>query len=317
MRHAKLACFLAMVFLMPARADADDGARFTFHSDARMNLHHFLYHAARNDLRRTEKLWGRVQLRDEDRGRDLGEDAAGFQSALEVYAGLGDGDLLFDGRISRIRTAIAHGETATGDADADRALDALARAMPAYLTHWWPSHDELNRLRIDALESLVARYGDSVAATLSSRYESGWGESRIRVDLSAYANWAGAYGSDDPNHIVISSAEDRHPGLLAMEILFHEASHTMPLGENIRATSMAMAAEFDVEEDDLWHSFIFYATGEAVRSAVGDDYSPYAIQYGLWNDGSMRVHGELLRIVYPAGRSLADTFRAMHGSRAR
>jgi hypothetical protein len=303
---------------MPGTAAAGEPARFEFHSDPRVNLHHFLYHAARNDLRGEEKLFGRVSLREGDRNKQLSPaDAAAFRTALEVYAELGDGDLLFDQYLSGIRTALATDQQETNEAIVNLALEAITIALPVYERHWWAAHDLANRARIEELDGMVNDYGEAIGVTLATRYESTWPDKPIRVDLSAYANWAGAYATDGPNHIIMSSGADRHPGMLSLEILFHEASHTMPLGEHIRSTSLEAADAAGVDEDDLWHSYVFYASGEAVRNAVPGGYQTYAEQFGLWNDGNMKAHHNGIADMWETELPLRAWFGAVHKARAR
>ena len=55
-----------------------------------------------------------------------------------------------------------------------------------------------------------------------------WPKDPIRVDVSEYANWAGAYTYTygwSRVHEIVSSADPADQGDAALEILFHEATH--------------------------------------------------------------------------------------------
>jgi hypothetical protein len=134
------------------------------------------------------------------------------------------------------------------------------------------------------------------------------------VDVSARANWAGAYTTLDPLRVTISSLDPANQGNSALEVLFHEASHGVA-----EPVQNAIARECRQRDKpiprDLWHALIFYTTGEVVKpllsadaappknnpgstnlhpdrppadSANKDEYIPYAVREGLyqrgWND---------------------------------
>src|SRR5262249_6983744 len=123
---------------------------------------------------------------------------------------------------------------------------------------------------------------------------------RIRVDISAYANWAGAYTTVDPLRVTISSLDARNQGSSALEVLFHEASHG--IAEPVNQAIIRECRQRDKAiPRDLWHALVFYTTGEVIRPIMarnqkaqqengdgatgGEPYKPYAMREGLYQRG--------------------------------
>src|SRR5208282_4796382 len=91
-----------------------------------------------------------------------------------------------------------------------------------------------------------------------------WPKEKIRVDVSAYANSAGASTTLDPLRVIISSTDPRNQGDEAFEVLFHEASHG--IAEPVQSAIIRECRQRDKAiPRDLWHALIFYTTGEVIR----------------------------------------------------
>lgn len=108
-----------------------------------------------------------------------------------------------------------------------------------------------------------------------------WSADPIRVDITSYASWAGAYTTTAPTRITIPSNDEGNQGTAALETIFHEASHG--ISEKLTQAISAECQRQNVllPRRDLWHAVIFYTTGEYVRRLV-PTYVPYAAQSGLW-----------------------------------
>ena len=100
------------------------------------------------------------------------------------------------------------------------------------------------------------------------------------VDVTAYANWAGAYTTEGPDHITVSSLNPENRGTAAFETLFHEVLHTMDrnLFERLRT---AARAEGKRMPRGPTHAFIFYSAGEITRRLF-PGHVPFAESGGLW-----------------------------------
>ncbi|HEY8518762.1 MAG TPA: hypothetical protein VIN61_01680 [Gammaproteobacteria bacterium] len=89
--------------------------------------------------------------------------------------------------------------------------------------------------------------------------------------------------------MIVSSARASNAGYSGLEVLFHEASHTLfgqraegRLWTELQAAARADGAPLPPELD---HALLFYTTGGAVRARLaetGSDYVPYAYSQGLF-----------------------------------
>jgi hypothetical protein len=172
----------------------------------------------------------------------------------------------------------------------------LDSAAPVYRAHWWLEQDRANRKWIAAVSPLVRNRGLELAQRLAEIYQTKWPAEKIRVDVSPYANSAGAYTTLDPLRVTISSTDPRNQGNAAFEVLFHEASHG--IAEPVQAAIVRECRQRDKPiPRDLWHALIFYTTGEVIRpvmtsavtaasgEAPGEEYTPYAVREGLYTRG--------------------------------
>jgi hypothetical protein len=278
---------------------------FELHSGFWINLHHTLYLQAR-------------QSRD-DRGspsgagtqthRSAGERLA-WDAAVSYYqANYADKDLLFNTELMLLKNQLGDFEACDELSGAkQKACDAglppkltriLEAAAPVYRAHEWPEHDRANRRWIAGVAPLVREQGLGLAERLAEVYQARWPKEKIRVDVSAYANWAGAYTTLGPLRVTISSTDPRNQGSSALEILFHEASHG--IAEPVQQAINRECRQRDKAiPRDLWHALLFYTTGEVIRpvltaqnatsqtsaqSAGASEYTPYAIRERLYQRG--------------------------------
>src|SRR5262249_6076200 len=154
---------------------------------------------------------------------------------------------------------------------------------------WWPEHDRANRRWVAAVAPLIRQKGLGLAERLADIYQSRWPKGKIRVEVTAYANWAGAYTTLDPLRVTISSRDPGNQGDAALEIVFHEASHG--LAGTVQAAIVRECRQRNKAiPRDLWHALLFYTTGETIKAAMkqdgqpatkpGPSYVPYAIREG-------------------------------------
>lgn len=252
---------------------------FEFHSGFWTNLHHFLYQQARlkkaaeSAFQTPEGTSGVERLARTD-VLSANEQAA-WNSAVAFYTkNISDKDLLFNGDLVNYKNQLAQLETCAdlrghSKPQCDAGIPAeIARALesaaPVYRTHWWPEHDRANRSWITAVSPLVQRVGADMARDLAVVYQANWPPEKIRVDVTAYAGWAGAYTTLDPVDVTLASLDPRNQGLSGFEILFHEASHA--LAEFVRDAIVRECRDRGKPiPRDLWHALLFYTTGEIVK----------------------------------------------------
>ena len=308
---------------------------FELHSGFWINLHHTLYEQAkRQDAAQTD----RAKSSKPGTGKPTLQVAPGARTTLGAaeqrawdeavayyaanYAGL---DLAFSTELILLKNQLGDFETCdelsgTKKKSCDAGLPAklthiLETAAPVYRAHQWPADDRANRAWIKRVAPLVREQGLGLSHRLADIYQTRWPVERIRVDVTAYANWAGAYTTLDPLRVTISSTDPRNQGPAALEILFHEGSHGIAL-----PIEQAIARECRQREKpiprDLWHALIFYTTGEVIKpimnadrantedGSTGEDsldaeYIPYAQREGLYQRNWQDYYRLLTRFWQP------------------
>jgi hypothetical protein len=275
---------------------------FEFHSGFWTNLHHFLYQQARAH----NSPGGAGKEIPLSTAALTADEKHSWAAALDYYSnGFADRDLLFNGDMVLINDRLAEMEACADLSGHDgrncasglrpELIAALERAAPVYRARWWPQHDRTNRAWIASVAPLVRQYGARLAQQLAEAYEATWPSGLLRVDVVNYGGPNGAYTTLEPAHITISSADPRNQGPAALEIVFHEASHTLA-GAVRDAIARECRQRGKPIPRDLWHALLFYTTGEMVKRALKTsvaangqtattNYTPYAFRNGLYDRG--------------------------------
>lgn len=283
---------------------------FAFYSDPVFNLHDFLVWSARS---------GEPAEPAVDCLRGLPEaERAALEQAREHYR------VFSTPAGNRLLLALRYRLAGFGDfeladaAEIQTTLALLSEASPAYKACWWPMHDARNRQWVATLEPLLAAHEDLLATRLSELYGSEF-RRPFPVDVVSYVGYSGADSVLDPDHLLVSSIAPENSGNAALEIVFHEASHTMfgpgtdgQLWAALEAEEIADGAPLPA---DFWHAMLFYTTGSAVEARlaeVGIDYEQYLYSEGLFDRSwpAFREPLERLWLPYVEGRvSAADALR--------
>jgi len=290
---------------------------FEFHSGFWLNLHHTLYQEARKraslptqgDKNAKSSSPAPPSLADPSNGLTDAERRAWEDGIAYYAANFANKDLLFSGDLTLLKSQLGDFEDCADlsgskqkfcNAGLDPKLTRiLEAAAPVYRAHLWPGHDRANRRWVLRVAPLVRQRGVGLSQRLADIYQTQWPRHKIRVDMTAYANWAGAYTTLDPLDVTISSTDGRNQGSAALEVLFHEASHG--IAQPVEAAIIRECRQRDKAiPRDLWHALVFYTTGEVVRpimasadaadsdgsgpggSASGGPYKPYAFREGLY-----------------------------------
>ncbi len=261
---------------------------YALHSDPWINVHHFLYQWARGQVsRQPNDRRPPVEVAEVSEFSMLTPDQRdAWAAALEHYRDLVDKDLLFDEDMEALKEALA----AIDGPESIAALDSAAlleAAREVFVDRWWPKHDGANRAWIQAMRPMLEKYEGRLVHELERAYGGTWPEYAIRTDVTYYANWAGAYTSWRPDHIVLSSGGDEHQGVAGLEILVHEASHSESLGSPLHEELDRLFEEAGARAPfNLWHVFYFVTAGELTRRVLAeegiDDYVPYGERVGLY-----------------------------------
>jgi hypothetical protein len=278
---------------------------FEFRSSFWGNLHHVLYESARRRLPPRDGELSEPLLKIGTLGY---EERAAWDAAVSYYYAefiIKERDLLLDESMQRISDALSMHDARSNLANATTLppalLDVLRSAAPVYRQHWWDEHDRVNRQLASDLASKVAKYGLELRQQLASTLRSGWpqGEQRLQVEVVHYANWAGAYTftAPTPRITLASSSDERSAAWRKLELLFHEASHTL-IGK-VAADIDISAQRLGKEPEQLWHATLFFSTGEVVRRTLEADgiadYVPYAYYNGMFApDSEWRIYARSL-----------------------
>ena len=270
---------------------------FELHSGFWINLHHTLYgqaRASRDGRGSPSSATGTTK-------RTPNEEIA-WDNAVAYYAeNFVDKDLLFSTELILLKNQLGDFEQCdelsgsrkkTCDAGLPPKLtQVLNAAAVVYRAHEWPEHDRANRRWISAVSPLVREKGVEVSQRLAEIYQTRWPKQRIRVDVSAYANYAGAYTTIDPLRIIISSTDPRNLGSSALEVLFHEASNGIAEPVQLAINRECRQRDKAIPRD-LWHALVFYTTGEIIKPVMkslngnaNGDYTPYAVREQLYKRG--------------------------------
>ncbi len=302
--HALLLLGFALLAPAPAAAQPQIDSQygplpvFELHSGFWINLHHTLYVQARQSRDgRGGPSGTTAQTR-----RNASERQAWDAAVAYYQANYADKDLLFNSELIGLKNQLGDLENCdelsgikqkTCDAGLPAKLTKiLEAAAPVYRAHEWPDHDRANRNWIAGVAPLVREKGVGLSERLAEVYQAHWPKEQIRVDVSAYANWAGAYTTLDPLRVLISSTDPRNQGSAALEVLFHEASHGIA-----EPVQQAIIRECRQREKaiprDLWHALMFYTTGEVIKPVFAAQdagtqdaqYTPYAFRERLYQRG--------------------------------
>jgi hypothetical protein len=327
-RHLRisLTCLsLALCLVVPVCVVAHPQSSFTetplpvfeLHSGFWINLHHALYQEARQRKASTAREANgdktssqAIKTIPTAKAQLTAAEQKAWDEAVAYYAGnYADKDLLFTTELIQLKDQLGDFE----DCDelsgrkrkfCDAGLPAnltqiLEAAAPVYRARLWPEHDRANRRWILQVAPLVREQGVGLSERLADIYQTRWPHEKIRVDVVAYANWAGAYTTVDPLRVTISSLDLRNQGPQALEVLFHEGSHG--IAGAVQAAIIRECRQRDKPiPRDLWHALVFYTTGEVIRTVLtsssttsglkGDGvsrngYSAYAVREGLYQRG--------------------------------
>jgi hypothetical protein len=253
---------------------------FEFHSGFWVNLHHFLYHEARARLAALDNRQSASGKSTTPGGRPSNiklspAEQKSWDDAISFYmANYAGKDLLINIDLILLKNQLEDFEdcdevTGRKQSRCDAGLPGkigplLDSVAPIYRAHWWPDQDRSNRRWVIKVAPLVRDQGVGLSERLADIYQTHWPKDKIRVDVCAYADSAGAYTTLDPLRVTIASADPRNQGSEALEVLFHEASHGI-------AAPVEAAISRECKQHDkpiprnLWHALIIYTTVQVLQ----------------------------------------------------
>lgn len=278
---------------------AQDAVIFTFRAGFWLHLHHYLYVLGRAGNGAPDRARRAVAGAPGDEADGLAratpEQATAWREAVGAYAaGPSRLDAVFDQPLWQAAAALATLEESDTLADVTLPAamrSALEQAAPVYRDLWWPAHGRRSRDYVDELQTWLRLDGPLILSILTRVYGEPWPADGFPVNVSAYANWAGAYSTGD-RLLVISSRDPGLRGSAGLETIFHEAMHQWdePMAARLRAAAGRRGAAG--VPSGLSHAMVFYTAGEAVRRVVAP-HVPYAEANGMWTGPFARFKAPL------------------------
>jgi hypothetical protein len=275
---------------------------FELHSGFWLNLHHRLYDEARQqrsgaptgNAKSGKSAKPTLQIAPGARVALSNAEQRAWDEAVAYYAAnYADKDLLFSTELVLLKNQLGDFETCDELSGAkkkscDAGLPAkltqiLEIAAPVYRAHRWPMDDRANRAWIKRTAPLVREQGVGLSNRLADIYQTRWPSERIRVDVTAVANYAGAYTTLEPLRVTIASTDARNQGAAALEVLFLEASHGIATPVELAIVRECRQRDKPIPRD-LWHALIFYTTGEVINPVL--DAQSEAARNGATPGGS-------------------------------
>lgn len=258
---------------------------FAFYSDPLLNLHDFLMHRTR-----AEEQQERADTAAQCLERLPPADRDAFERAQNHYEQTMAGRDWSDDVMRRTRYELAG---FSFDVDPKSAVASmlvhLRAAAPAYRSCWWPAHDARNRARIAQLVPRLNAHEDTLLARLAILFREDY-RTPFPVDIIGWTSSSGANSILNPDHIVMSSTDPGYDDDSGLEMVFHEASHTVlgpghgPVWQALEEAGVALGAE--QLPGTVWHPILFYTTGKVVQALLAEhgvtDYEPYMYREGLF-----------------------------------
>lgn len=292
---------------------------FSFHSDFWVNLHHFLYEKASGQELRKLSEDGLAFL-------DIGEDAvfekldqdekAAIDNALDYYReSLIGKSLIGQGDISLWLQKQDEEGLIRDTLFSSRYTILLNTVSKVYREHFWPIHLLQNQNILKEQIETITRFESEIMTRMEALAVYTWPIDRIRIDLTAYGNWAGAYTFIYPTpNVFISTLDPASKTSGFIETVFHESSHVLFSRESgFRSRIFFMSKELEMEfPKHLWHASLFYLCGRAVQDAlaeIGIDHSMIMYERNVFSKYHTPEFKRLLEEYYQGKIDMENTIK--------
>ncbi len=252
--------------------------RYIFYSNFWINQHHFLYNMAEEaKLKEWSAGFSPLVLKTMNmQEREI------LRKAIEYYKeDIIKKDLLMDEQMYWTKRALIKfdvNEKLFHQAIDQVHQDILNSTKEVYRKYFWEAHDQQNKKIVNEHLDLIKKIENQVFNRIAELAQKSWPEEKIRVDISFYSNWAGAYCTVNPIHVVLISNPDGPDGNWPeygwLELLFHEPSHAVVFPGKYAVGTMIkeISAELKTEEPrGLWHAILFYFSGLAVQEQLREE----------------------------------------------
>ena len=306
----------------PPRTPTAQSALFAFYSDPDFNLNDALITAGDARVKHKAELFHSGPETACFDKLDLSVRAA-WDSAVDYYGKVISSAGSNSWQRYSVRVHLLGRDQDLKDARSQRLVELTDKfrtaARPAYQACRWAAQDQKNHEWVEALKPRLLANEQAIIRRLEQLYQKTWAPP-IPVDVVATVDWSGANTILDDNpgagHILISTD---YEGPVALEAVFHEASHIlMDRKDPFRSSLEKAAKDASVTlPGDLWHVVQFYTTGEVVRQRLQEtEHTAYTpMLYGIFERGDWKQYREPLEnawLPYVNGKtSLAQASAAL------
>lgn len=292
--------------------------RYEFYSNFWVNMHHFLYKKAEQGKDRHWK--GAFDDRVLNRLNDEEQEMLG--NSLRFYKdNLIEKDLLFNDQLYWTKRALVRFEIddiLDHEAIQPEHQQILNHTKNVYEKYFWEAHHNQNRLILEENLPLIKKIENEAFERIAGLAQHPWPEDKVRIDISYYSNWAGAYTTVTPIHAVITSQTEgpdgEWPEFGWLELLFHEPSHAVisPSHYTVANAIEKVSKELELEiPGNLWHATLFYFSGKVVQDLLNEEGIEYELLM-VTHDIFSRYHAPVFEYLpaYIQGKeSLEDALR--------
>jgi hypothetical protein len=283
--------------LLAAGAGAQQTAIFDLRSSFWVNLHQFLCDQA---MEKQPPETGSAAWR---------EAVAYYRREVTRHDHLSDEMAALNNRLSQAGNA----DTVAGTGIDPKLTAVLESVAAEYRKNWWPGHDSANRAWIEAARPLIARYGDVMKREIAAAFQTSWPAAPIRAEIAVKASSWGAYTTTNPTLITMSSTDPGYQGQASLEMLFHEASHSLDSTVTAALDKERTSRNLLFKVRGFNHAVLFYTAGEIARRHL-TGYQPYGIVNGVlergW-PGALAVLEKDWKLYLDGKTPFADAIRAL------
>ena len=254
----------------------DSTFHYVFHNNYWINLHHFLYQKASCGQRSKLQQDGNEMLSIGEKPveesltvqqRALLDSAIGYYKSHLIQKSLVRG-LGYE----RYWLQKQVGTKAKKDSTVSQEfVDVLNTVSKTYRETYWPIHKKHNTEILELQISNIRKLEKRIISRMERLSLTPWPSmKKTRVDLTVYANYAGAYTPTRPIfNVIVSTVDPSSLGPAFLETIFHEGSHLLfryegPWRESIFKTFEAGRYQMKFPRH-LWHVSLFYLCGQVCK----------------------------------------------------
>ena len=235
---------------------------YSFQSNAQLNAHAYLYNRAMGCKYKKVHDDSLAYYSFKDKLKLLKpDDLTTLNPVIMFYRdSLISKDFLFDSLMRDFSDKLSL-ETAVTTGWQVKALEQQKIFQPYFNKLYWKDIEADNKAWIAAHKNELLKQEPTVIPELEKIYQTQVPSSKIVVDLTCYATWAGACSYNDSfAHIIFASKHGSNGDDLATEVVFHETSHF--LVDKVQLKIADFTKGKDIKKTiNLWHNMIFYTTG--------------------------------------------------------